>query len=159
MFNTIVWATDGSEHADRALTYAKQLAAHEHAAVVAVHSVEHLLGPRAGGEALYANEDEIKAKVEKQVAELAEEGLEASAKIVGGPSVVGAAHMIADAAREVGADLIIVGTRGHNPVAGLFVGGVTQRLLHVAPCPVLAVPPVRQASEARDADAAHAQTG
>ena len=38
-------------------------------------------------------------------------------------------------------------TRGHTPLAGLLLGGVTQRLLHIAPCPVLAVPPGRDASE------------
>jgi nucleotide-binding universal stress UspA family protein len=37
-------------------------------------------------------------------------------------------------------DAIVVGTRGHTPIAGLLVGSVTQRLLHIAPCPVIVVP-------------------
>jgi nucleotide-binding universal stress UspA family protein len=37
-------------------------------------------------------------------------------------------------------DAIVVGTRGHTPIAGLLVGSVTQRLLHIAPCPLIAVP-------------------
>ena len=52
--------------------------------------------------------------------------------------------MIADAAREVDADVIVVGTRGHAPIAGLLLGSVTQRLLHIAPCPVLSVPDAAQ---------------
>ena len=52
------------------------------------------------------------------------------------------AQGIADIAEEVEADVIVVGTRGHWAIGGLLVGSVTQRLLHVAPCPVLSVPPV-----------------
>jgi nucleotide-binding universal stress UspA family protein len=37
-------------------------------------------------------------------------------------------------------DLIVVGTRGHSAVVGAVLGSVTQRLLHVSPCPVLAIP-------------------
>jgi nucleotide-binding universal stress UspA family protein len=48
--------------------------------------------------------------------------------------------MIVDAARAFGADLIVVGTRGYGAVRGMVVGSVTQRLLHVADCPVLVVP-------------------
>jgi nucleotide-binding universal stress UspA family protein len=66
--------------------------------------------------------------------------------------------MIVDVAREVDADLIIVGTRGHTPMVELLLGSVTQRLLHIATCPVLAVPPARQtgvdASEGEAAEAA-----
>jgi Universal stress protein family len=36
---------------------------------------------------------------------------------------------------------LAVGTRGHTMVAGLLLGSVTQRLLHISPCPELAVPP------------------
>jgi nucleotide-binding universal stress UspA family protein len=55
-------------------------------------------------------------------------------------SVGAAGHVIADLARERQADVIVVGTRGHTALGGLLLGSVTQRLLHIAPCPVLAVP-------------------
>jgi nucleotide-binding universal stress UspA family protein len=55
--------------------------------------------------------------------------------ILGGP-----ARSIADVAKETGADLIVVGTRGHSALAGVFLGSVTLKLLHLAGCPVLCVP-------------------
>ena len=64
--------------------------------------------------------------------------------MLGGP-----AHSIDEIADEVGADLIVVGTRGHSPVAGLLLGSVTQRLLHIASQPILAIPPSAQPATER----------
>jgi nucleotide-binding universal stress UspA family protein len=50
------------------------------------------------------------------------------------------AHAIAEVAREERSDLVVMGTRGHTALAGVLLGSVTQRLLHIAPCPVLVVP-------------------
>jgi nucleotide-binding universal stress UspA family protein len=138
MFKTIVWATDGSDAADAALPYVKGLAEGEGHKLVVVHSKELMHG-RAGGWPVYADEDELQAKIRGQADELRSEGLDVTLRIeaVGAP---GAAHMIADAARSFDADVIVVGTRGHSAIGGLLLGSVTQRLLHIAPCPVLAVP-------------------
>lgn len=138
MFKKIIWATDGSDAADRALEYAKSLAAADGATLLAVHSIEHLGGPGSrGAYPIDADEDEHQAKIKKQVEEL---GDKAEFKLVGG-GVSSAAHALADVAKEEGADLIVVGTRGHTALGGLLLGSVTQRLLHISPCPVLAVPP------------------
>jgi len=51
----------------------------------------------------------------------------------------GAAHQISEMAAELPADMIVVGTRGHTALGGVFVGSVTQRLLQLTPCPVLAI--------------------
>ncbi len=138
MFKTIVWATDGSDAADRALPYAKSLAQGRGRRLVVVHAEELLVG-RAGGYPVLADEDDFQTKIRGQVAKAREEGFDATFKLVSGGASQ-AAHLIGDAAEEVGADVIIVGTRGHGPIAGLLLGSVTQRLLHIAPCPVLAVP-------------------
>jgi len=87
--------------------------------------------------ALHANEAEVQGKVRKAAEDLSGQGIEASVDVmVGGP-----AHRIADVANEAGADLIVVGTRGHSGVPGVLLGSVTQRLLHLAHQPVLAIPP------------------
>ncbi len=143
MFKRIVWATDGSKNADQALAVAKSMASEEAAELTVVHVVQKIA--TSGDTALgwYANEEQVEAKVNQIASELSESGLRASVRFVThvGPQP---AHEIADLARETGADLIVVGTRGHSALAGLLLGSVTQRLLHVAPCPVLVVPPAAQ---------------
>jgi nucleotide-binding universal stress UspA family protein len=159
MLKRIVWATDGSESATRALPYAKSLARQQGGALVVMHSVEVFAGSRAAGLNVYEDEDELKDALAQIVSEARGEGIDASLKIVSGVGIP-AAHVIADVAREVAADLIVVGTRGHTALGGLLVGSVTQRLLHVAPCPVLAVPPTRTRGHAggeREAEAAAAR--
>lgn len=142
MFKKIVWATDGSAAADSALPYVKDLASNNGgSAVVIVHSTELLLGPHAGGDPVRADEDQLQAKISGQARELAAAGFEVQTKFVGGPSAVGAARHIADAAQQVDGDLIVVGTRGRSPASGLLLGSVAQRLMHISRCPVLAVPP------------------
>ncbi|HEY3765556.1 MAG TPA: universal stress protein [Gaiellales bacterium] len=73
-------------------------------------------------------------------AELETAGNGGELRLIASTAAGGPAHDIAGAAREIGAELIVVGTRGMGPIAGLLLGGVTQRLLHIAPCPVLSVP-------------------
>lgn len=153
MFKNIIWATDGSEHADRALDYALKLAQSENAKLHVVHIVERLSGQRAMGETVLANEQEIEAKTRGQVARLkADSGIDAQLRLESSvrESVV---QGIADVADDVHADLIVVGTRGHSAVAGALLGSVTQRLLHVASCPVLAVPPLDHVTSSAKPDA------
>lgn len=47
---------------------------------------------------------------------------------------------IAEACEEVGADLLVAGSRGYGPVMRVLLGSVSTQLLHKAPCPVLVVP-------------------
>ncbi|HET7556097.1 MAG TPA: universal stress protein [Gaiellaceae bacterium] len=139
MYETVVWATDGSPAADTALASAAALVADGHGKLVAVFVDEHFVG-RSSPYAAMGDRDELKAKIHEQVQEARKQGLDASFSIVPRLSA-GTAHTIAETARELGADAIVVGTRGHGPAIGLLLGSVTQRLLHVAPCPVLVVPP------------------
>jgi nucleotide-binding universal stress UspA family protein len=144
MFRTILWATDGSANADRALPVVKELAEEKGATLVVAHCRELLTG-RASGSPINADEDELLAKVRKQAAELEAVGFDIRVDVVTA-SGTNAPRVIADLAREHKADVIVVGTRGHSALVGALLGSVTQRLLHIAPCPVLAVPAGEHAS-------------
>ena len=138
MFETIVWATDGSELADHALPYVTELAKTHHSKIFAVHANELLHG-RYGGAPLLADEPDLRAKIEAQVVELREQGFDVELELPTGGSDVPV--LIAKAADAVGADVIVVGTHGHGAFAAAVLGSVAKGLLHVAHCPVLAIPP------------------
>jgi nucleotide-binding universal stress UspA family protein len=138
VFKTIVLAVDGSESSDRAVSYAGDLARQAGGRIVAVHIKELIAGRFAGP--VHVDEDELQAKIRAQIKDLNDAGvsadLEMHSTMTGGPAPV-----IADTAAREQADVIVTGTRGHTALAGVIVGSVAQRLLHVAPCPVLVVPP------------------
>ena len=139
MFKKIMWATDGSDAADAALPQVRELAGANGTTIVVAHCEETFVGPRAYGLAVNVDEEDLVEKIKKQAKELEAEGFPVETEFVSGRSGI-AAHAIAEAAEKDGADLIVVGTRGHTAIGGLLLGSVTQRLLQVSPCPVLAVP-------------------
>ncbi|HSX21309.1 MAG TPA: universal stress protein [Gaiellaceae bacterium] len=142
MFETIVWATDGSELADSALPLVTELARTHGSKIVAVHANELLYG-RFGCAPVFADEGDMQVKIERQVMDLRADGFIAEAKFEqGGQKAM--ADLIAAAAVEVDADLIVVGTHGRGVTASALLGSVTKGLLHVAQCPVLAVTPIRE---------------
>jgi nucleotide-binding universal stress UspA family protein len=143
MFSNIVWATDGSEHADRALDYATRLADNERARLHVVHIVETIVGGRVAGQRTFLNEGQLDAKINAQAQEVSRQYRIETAVHMTPSGISNIADRIAEIAVDSQADLIVVGTRGHSPIGGLVLGSVTQRLLHVASCPVLAVPPVK----------------
>ena len=61
-----------------------------------------------------------------------------------------AAEEIGQAATDEGADLIVVGTHGRTGLERLVIGSVAERVVRIAPCPVLTVkpPPPREAARA-----------
>jgi len=141
MFQTILCATDGSEHGDRALRFAIELARDDDAQLHVVHVIERLMGGIMAGETLFVDERSIKAKVRAEAALLADERhVDLTVHM---PTTTGSrvAERLAAIADRLDADVIVVGTRGRSALGGLMLGGVTRRLLHIAHRPILAVPP------------------
>ena len=140
MFKSIVWANDGSEVAQQALPLVKQLAREGGGAITIVHVVERVEGAGGVGPTRRVDEPQLQRQLEAVTGELEEEGFTAALYI---NSDVGArpAHEIVATAQRQSADLIVVGSKGHSMLGGLLLGSVAYRLLHLAPCPVLVVPP------------------
>jgi nucleotide-binding universal stress UspA family protein len=139
MFNIILIAVDGSEAGDLAMSFATDLAVEQKSRLLVVHVDELVLARASGAQHSQVLEPEIQTKIRDQVSGLQAGGLDAQFKLyqvaVGGP-----AHVIADAAADARADLIVLGSVGSGPLKGLLLGSVAHRLLQIAPCPVLVVP-------------------
>ena len=139
MFKRIVLGLDGSDESTRALEFARKLATSEDAHVEIVHVHEYMIGGRAGMQPVRADEDELEAIVRRQAEELKSTGVDAHLTIVstsaGGPGLrAGRSRPRRRCGRHRR------GHAGRTTLAGLLLGSVTQRLMHVSPCPVLAVP-------------------
>lgn len=148
MFETIAWATDGSELADQALGHVRKLAEIHGSRIVAVHANEVIAG-RAAGAPVLADEPDIREKLEGQVEELRAAGFEAGLEVCTGTEDV--ATLVERAAFGVGADLIVVGTHGRGGVSAAFMGSVARTLCHTSRRPVLVVPPAERADRSADA--------
>ena len=151
---TVVIGLDGSADSARALPLATDMVGDD-GRLVAVHVRELMMG-RGGSQTVAPNEDEIEADVRRTVDELKSRGVNAELKVISAVSG-GPAHVLADVARAEHADVIVVGTRGHRQIASLVIGSVTHRLLHIAHCAVLAVPPTVAGEATQNGDSAAAK--
>ena len=143
MFNTIAVGMDGSERAEHALAVAEQMAREEGAKLVIAHVDEQTIGK--GGGHLRADEHEVLAALEQKADGLRDGGVDASVEAVA--MMAGSVgNRLADMGREIGADLIVVGTRGHGGAGGALLGSASHKLLSHAHVPVMVVPDAEQAS-------------
>ena len=140
----ILVATDFGEAAHAALTYGRALARTFGATLHVVYVAEDIYLKTLGAGAYVAVAPGLQRDLEeaarRQLDELLidSDGSEppTTRAILTSNSP---ATAIVDYAKEKGIDLIVMGTHGRGPVAHLVMGSVAERVVRLAPCPVLTV--------------------
>jgi len=138
----ILVAVDSSADSDRAVDAATALAGRLDAAVDLVHAIEM---PRAFLPSVYASA--LGVEIEQRMRDCGSELLEGAKRQVADGGLVATLHgrpgqppeVIAEVAKEIGCQLIVMGTRGNTGVSRLLIGSVAERTLRAAPCSVMTV--------------------
>lgn len=142
MVKNILVGVDGSKPSIEASHHAMDLAQQTGAKLTFVFVIETPqvipVGPLSGyvTTAPARSEDDVR-KAEALVEQIAKErpGLSVTTRVeLGQPDEV-----LCELAATLKADLVVVGARGHNAAQRFFLGSVSDRVVHHAPCPVLVV--------------------
>ena len=137
MSGTIVLGYDGSESANAALQETIVRAKWREAKVVVVFGFNiNLLGGLEKGSIREALEQVGSRALERAVTDLEAADVEVSWRLVEAKP----ADALIQVAEEVGADTIVVGTVGENPISGALLGSVVLRLVQRSSTPLLVVP-------------------
>ncbi len=139
VFHHILMATDFSEASQRALSGAIALAAQNHAHL----SVVHVLHTDWRYEILDSPPEIDLERIDAQ------RRLEAATRDMGLGRAIDSIiirhgpvpQKVLALAEEVGADLLVIGTRGRAGLTKLALGSVAEELLRIAPCPVITFGP------------------
>lgn len=131
---------DGSATAQKAAGMAAEIADRFGAQLTLVYVVPRLLlPPDAYGLTVAEVEAEHRSHADEviraAVQALGPAGARTATQVLYGPP----AETLAEAAAAGGADLLVVGSRGHGAVARVLLGSTSDRVVHVAAMPVLVV--------------------
>jgi len=145
MISNILIPVDGSEHSRKALELGCDLAKKYSAAVHLIHVTEspireHTMALGGAAITLHASPEELKQAGSREL-EFASEyannhGVkEVTTEVEGGSP----AHRIVESAKDIHADMIVMGSRGLSDLAGLLVGSVSHKVTNMAPCTCITV--------------------
>ena len=139
MFENILLAVDGSEHALHAARMAGGLASAMNSqilrVVVAYEPIPSYLGEPYLQRAIDARLNEAQQILQKAVETLGSVSADIHTELVEG----NAAESIIEVARTRNSNVIVMGSRGLGRLAGLLLGSTSQKVVAHAPCPVLIV--------------------
>ena len=135
---TIVVATDLGGQSEAALEYARKLAGAYGARVVLAHGVDpmdYAAVDASPPEVLARLTADARAVLDGLAKDLIREGIHSHSEVRQGA----VAQMLVDVARQYGAGLIVIGTKGQEGAGPVVVGSIAEQIVRRAPCPVLAV--------------------
>jgi nucleotide-binding universal stress UspA family protein len=140
----VLVATDFSEPSDAALAYGRELARSFGAQLVVLHVVDDTLTRAVGADGFVFTAPDLQTAVEvagrKGVDALISDEdrtlLRAQGVIVTSNTP---APAIVEYAKSSDVNLIVIGTHGWGALAHLLMGSVAERVVRIAPCPVLTV--------------------
>lgn len=135
---TIVVATDLKGQAEAALEYARKLAASYGARIVLAHGLdpmEYAAVDAVPGSVLSHLTENARKVLDQLADDLLRKGIHSHSEIREGA----VAEMLVDVARQYKAGLIVIGTKGMEGAGPVVVGAIAERLVRLAPCPVMAV--------------------
>jgi nucleotide-binding universal stress UspA family protein len=128
----ILLAIDSSDHSQRAIGVAEDIAKMGGVELIVFHAHEE------GIASPMESRKEAENLVNGVVSELTKDGVNARGQAKGTHSGR-APQEIIEAAKSDSVDLIVLGSRGLSDFAGLLVGSVAHKVIHHAECPVLVV--------------------
>lgn len=136
----ILVPTDFSETASHALKYASALAARIDAQLLIMHA-DHFVPPFdfVSRGAFDVSRETMIAEAQERLLRHVESSVDARVPYDTRIVVAAPTDAILDTTREIGAQLIVMGTHGRSGVARLIVGSVTETVMRNATVPVIAV--------------------
>jgi nucleotide-binding universal stress UspA family protein len=138
VYDKILVAVDHSEMSDRAVTAARDLATLSKGEVWVLHLREREVAVKTGALPPDETTEEAKAEVAEAVEVLTQGGVTALGEVRN--TIFGyAAREIVSYAQEIGADVIVMGSRGRGDMAGLLLGSTAHKVIHLSDRPVLVV--------------------
>jgi len=129
---------DFSEQSEKALRYAAKFAEQFGSTVTVLHVIQPVVYPADFGypPTVLESDEAMRRQIDERLESMSRvAGTNAESLVrVGQPYLE-----IAAAARELGADLIIVATHGRTGLKHVLLGSTAERVVRHAPCPVLTV--------------------
>jgi len=138
MFKRILVANDGSDGGFKAFAFACDLAKHHRASLYMI-SVEELPSFPASIDEVIETKDVENHKFHDVLTKVRAMARRKKIKLVAEVIAGHAASAIVAHAKRTKADLLIVGFTGHSALYEHLIGGTADRLVRLAPCPVLVV--------------------